>query len=131
LNTSDRVLIDANFSTLWLEKKSKVTRFSLLAVLNSSWCLTAMESIGSVMGGGALKLEATHLRRLPIPEMTAATWKLLDELGRELVHSPRSADVLARIDRAVVAEILGSRGVKKKLAALNVTQQNLLSKRKK
>ena len=31
--------------------------FSLLALLNSTWVTVAMEEYGTVMGGGALKLE--------------------------------------------------------------------------
>ncbi len=29
-----------------------------------------MESLGSILGGGALKLEATHLRQIPIPTLS-------------------------------------------------------------
>lgn len=130
LNAPQPVLIDANFSTLWLGPTAKVSKFSLLAMLNSSWCATAMELIGSVMGGGALKLEATHLRRLPIPAMSPKAWKSLDQLGRELVHSSSTTGICARIDQTIVAEIFDGHGVEQKLTALALIQKNLLSKRK-
>jgi hypothetical protein len=129
LNTSERVLIDANFSTVWLEKRSRISELSLLAILNSSWCVTAMELIGCVMGGGALKLEASHLRRLPIPEITPETWKTLDELGRQLINGAKSLDVRTSIDKVVVGEIFDGRDVEQKLAALTAMQRSLLAKR--
>jgi hypothetical protein len=130
LNAPQRVLIDANFSTLWLGPKSAPTKHALLAMLNSSWCMAAMELMGSVMGGGALKLEATHLRRLPIPAMSAEAWKALDKMGDKLIRASESAGTLAEIDRTIASEIFSGRGVAKKLAALASIREDLLSKRK-
>ena len=130
LNAPERVLIDANFSTLWLGPTAEITMLSLLALLNSSWCAAAMELIGSVMGGGALKLEATHLRRLPFPVMSPKAWKVLDQLGGDLIRLSGGTDIRPRIDKTVVAEIFDGRGVEQKLAAMAIIQENLLSKRK-
>jgi len=68
-NRVSPILIDANFSTVWAENSRWRAR-SIEALLNSSWARACMEAIGTPMGGGALKLEATHLRRLPMPSPT-------------------------------------------------------------
>lgn len=99
---SQRVLIDANFSTIW-GTTPNWTPFALQALLNSSWCRACMEAIGTPLGGGALKLEATHLRRLPLPPLTTEDLEQLDAEGRAL-----SRDIPSdRIDRIVVARITG------------------------
>jgi len=61
-------VIDANFSTFWRhEDKPGLPAAALLALLRSSWAVATMELTGTVLGGGALKVEATQLRRLPLP----------------------------------------------------------------
>src|SRR5690606_15674556 len=69
LNPFSAFVIDANFSTLWTAPQCTFDHYALLAMLNSTWCLTCMEIFGTVMGGGALKLEATQLKRIPLPVM--------------------------------------------------------------
>lgn len=129
LNASEPVLIDANFSTLWLDPTAAISKLALLAILNSSWCTAAMELLGSVMGGGALKLEATHLRRLPIPAVSSAAWRALGQFGGELISRTKPTSVRSRIDETVLGEIFRGRGVEQKLAALASLQEHLLSKR--
>jgi hypothetical protein len=129
LNAPEPVLIDANFSTLWLDATAAISKLALLAILNSSWCIAAMELLGSVMGGGALKLEATHLRRLPIPAVSSAAWRALGQLGGELISPTKPSSVRSRIDETIVGEIFKGPGVEQKLAALASLLENLLSKR--
>ncbi len=129
LNASEPILIDANFSTLWFKSTAAISKLALLAMLNSSWCTAAMELLGSVMGGGALKLEATHLRRLPIPAVSPAAWKALDQLGSDLIRQAEAASVRDRIDQTILGEFFGGRGVEKKLASLTSLQEDLLCKR--
>lgn len=79
------VVIDANFSTFWLRTGSgSVSAAALALVLGSSWAAAALESIGTVMGGGALKVEATQLRRLPLPILTPDDVRALDRHGRKV-----------------------------------------------
>ena len=70
-NRKPPILIDANFSTIWATKKTW-TAEGIAGFLNSAWCQACMETTGTPMGGGALKLEATHLRRIPVPYLTSA-----------------------------------------------------------
>jgi len=96
-NRSDPVVIDANFSTLWAEN-GRWTAPAITALLRSSWSRACMEAIGTPMGGGALKLEATHLRRLPIPA-------LKDDHVRQLasLDGTHSTDA---VDRIVASALL-------------------------
>jgi hypothetical protein len=100
-NLDDPILIDANFSTFW-SSDPLWTGFALKALLNSTWCRLLMEAIGTPMGGGALKLEAAHLRLLPMPRFTDDERRALDEVGRILV---REGDTIARADEIVMTAL--------------------------
>ena len=91
-NCDPPVLIDANFSTFWAPEGGW-TRFSLKALLNSVWCRTFMEALGTPMGGGALKLEATHLRQMRVPCLGEEAKASLDEAGRRLSKNVHDAQV--------------------------------------
>ncbi len=90
LNTQPPVLIDANFSTLWADKK-RWTAHALYALFHSSWCRAAMEAAGTPLGGGALKLEATHIRQVPIPALSDRDCERLAALGQRLAAGEASA----------------------------------------
>lgn len=97
-NLDNPILIDANFSTLWASDE-RWTPAALKALLNSIWCRVFMEEVGTTLGGGALKLEAAHLRQILIPALSPADRRKLDAEGRGL--KPGMTDSLARIDRIV------------------------------
>ncbi len=101
-NSDPPMLIDANFSTLWTLDEGW-TRFGLKALLNSIWCRTFMEVIGTPLGGGALKLEAAHLRQILVPDFSAEERLALDNAGRKLTRD--SDDVQADINRIVLRAI--------------------------
>ena len=82
LNADPPVLIDANFSTLWCESDTW-TAESIFAILHSTWGELCMEALGATLGGGALKLEATHLRQLPLPVLSGSAKRRLWSLTRE------------------------------------------------
>lgn len=86
LNAEPPVLIDANFSTLWCESDAW-SADNVFAILNSTWGELCMEALGSTLGGGALKLEATHLRQLPIPAFSGSEKESLRGLVREILDS--------------------------------------------
>lgn len=109
LNEGRECLVDANFSTMWILPTSKWTASALLALMNSVWVQAVLECTGAVMGGGALKVEATHLRRFPVPETPDAAIGELNTLGEKLRTLPtrKSAlEILAQIDD-VVCRTLG------------------------
>jgi hypothetical protein len=132
LNPGRAVIIDANFSTLWVEPTSSGPDIvAFLAFMNSTWCLTAMELLGTVMGGGALKLEATHIRRLPIPKLSSEDWVQLKVLGQSLVAGASHAQTLEGIDRLIVSRLFGVDRAKESLAALYEINSLCLKARRK
>jgi len=100
LNTVPPILIDANFSTLWSENP-RWTNHALYGLFSSIWCRAGMEALGMPLGGGALKLEATHIRQIPIPVFSDTDCAKLGALGQRLAASDYAA--LAHIDRLVLA----------------------------
>ncbi len=101
-------VIDANFSTLWPTAADSLPADALLALLHSSWVWANLEATCAVLGGGALKVEATDLRRLALPDLAAADIEQLQVLGRELLTNRRSEVGLATDE--VVAQAVGVTG---------------------
>lgn len=122
------VVVDANFSTMWLRSSSRHTAWSLVALLNSTWAVASMELLGSVMGGGALKLEATHLNKMALPRLTDGQMKELNRLGHSLVTTP-TADTLRLIDETVLETLFGRGEVPDKLNQLRLILQNRRTQR--
>lgn len=121
LNKGRKALIDANFSTLWINAGGACDANALLALLNSCWISAALELTAAVMGGGALKVEASHLRRLPVPNLDAKGTKRLSVLGRRLANASNHRTItltLEEIDRMVVEALLGRRASEKDIASL-------------
>lgn len=79
-NRGEPIAIDANFSTLWSDDR-RWTPAAISALLRSTWSRACMEAVGTPMGGGALKLEATQLKRLPVPKLEDDEIERLNSLG--------------------------------------------------
>ncbi len=108
MNADPPVLIDANFSTLWCESDTW-TAESIFAVLNSTWGELCMEALGATLGGGALKLEATHLRQLPLPMLSGSAKGRLSSLARETLGLAHNMTKLRhyrlQIDQVVISAL--------------------------
>jgi len=106
------VLIDANFSTLSLTR-AQLPVEALFALLNSVWAKACLETIATPMGGGALKVEAAHLRILPLPRLDTDSITRLQSIGADLARLPTSdsaSSLFHQIDAVVVdylATVLG------------------------
>lgn len=122
------LVVDANFSTIWLKSNSKFTAPALLALLNSSWAVANMELTGSVMGGGALKLEATHLKKISLPNMDTTQIRKLHALGSKLIQFGDN-QTLNRIDKEVMRIFFKSDTSKNKLEQLKAIIQRRLKER--
>lgn len=122
LNPGKRALIDANFSTLWMKPDAPVGAFAIFAYLNSSVAAALFEYTGTVMGGGALKLEATHLRSLPIPVLKFKEWGRLADLGVALAESAigKRELVVRKIDHALCRAMFGAASSAAKIMALHM-----------
>ncbi|HLA51718.1 MAG TPA: hypothetical protein VK618_00350, partial [Flavitalea sp.] len=131
LNPNGRYLIDANFSTLWITGPSAYDNYALLALLNSTYSVVAMEEYGTVMGGGALKLEATQLKNIPFPVLNAHNIDELKRLGKKLAVSAKFTDVvITEIDRVLLTGMGIQQTIDQGIQDLNAIRQHLLNKRK-
>ena len=115
-NFDPPILIDANFCSIW-PVACTWTRFGLKALFNSVWCRTLMEALGTPLGGGALKLEASHLRRMPIPRLSDKELVHLHRAGKEL--TPESHKIQETIDAIVLHRVLGAQAGERSLLELS------------
>ncbi len=116
-NRSDRIIVDANFSTLWSDDR-RWTPIAITALLRSTWVRACMEAIGTPMGGGALKMEATQLKRLPIPQLGSGDIERLDALGKEYpIHW---------IDRIVFSALTGDQASEDRILQLRERVQDFI-----
>lgn len=107
LMVENGVVVDANFSTLWTGDLNEQQIYAMFAILNSSWTQAYFECIASVMGGGALKVEATHLRQIRLPTPTSDLVSSLSCLGKQLTknNSHENESVLLSIDNLVLGAL--------------------------
>ncbi len=137
LNSEPPVLIDANFSTLWAEGDAWCPEL-IFAVLNSTWGELCMEALGASLGGGALKLEATHLRQVPVPKFSRPAKESLRSLVKEAIELRRTAVEFqyyrTKIDRAIVSALaareLSAREAKDTVEKLSKLIRSLRAKRR-
>ncbi|MBU2575292.1 MAG: SAM-dependent methyltransferase [Elusimicrobia bacterium] len=130
INKGRRALIDANFSTIWFDDNNAVNKHAALALLNSSWSTTILEFSAAVLGGGALKVEAAHLRKLPIPKFSPNQWQKLSLLGQQLAQNRGShEETQEAIDIFIIEAIVGKKKAQKKLSELQSLQCAQLAKR--
>lgn len=94
-------VIDANFSTFWRSQEEALPVPALAAILRSTWVRLVLESSATVLGGGALKVEALHLRRMPLPSFEEGVIAALTELGEGLMSEPDKHGDLTQIDSLV------------------------------
>jgi hypothetical protein len=131
LNPNGQYLIDANFSTLWIAKPSAYDNYALLALLNSTYSIVAMEEYGTVMGGGALKLEATQLKKIPFPVLKDNTIEELKRLGKKLAVSAKfTTAIINEIDRVLLTGMGIQQTIDQGIRDLGAIRQHLLNKRK-
>jgi len=116
----DRVVVDANFATMWPVDQGAMPSAAMGALLNSSWTWALLECSCTILGGGALKIEATDLRRLPVPDFDELAVAELSRLGK-LLSGHRDIEILEEIDALVCSTLVGLRsaaGSRTRLQAL-------------
>ena len=115
-NDSPPVLVDANFSTLWGDLPPW-TGPALRALFNSSWSRACMEALGTPLGGGALKLEATQLKQLPVPLFSKEDIGWLARAGRTLQDG--GATDSKSIDAFMIERLFGRKDIPRPVASIN------------
>jgi hypothetical protein len=102
----NKYIVDANFITFWNTKSDDFSEW-LLAFLNSTWFSIMCEESGIVMGGGALKLDAVQLKKIPIPILDKKDLKRLSTLGNKLklCKIEKSDSIISKIDKVIFGKI--------------------------
>lgn len=102
-----KYIVDANFITFWIKSKTFYDENGILAFINSSWFSILCEENGIVMGGGALKLDAAQLRKIPLPLLSIRGIQALNEIGKRLrtVSIDMSANLIREIDSIILSEL--------------------------
>lgn len=68
------------------------------------------------MGGGALKVEAAHLRRMPVPKLRASEWRRLSAFGRRLADD---GEGIEDINKLIASALLGRAAKQEERASLS------------
>ena len=76
------IIVDANFITLW--NPDYHAQLIAFALLNSTWAKLFLEVAGTTMGGGALKVEASHVRKIVFPQIDNEKKKKLESIGKTI-----------------------------------------------
>lgn len=95
------IIVDANFITLWNpDCRAQVIAFALL---NSTWVKLFLEAAGTAMGGGALKIEASHVRKIVFPRIDDEKKKELENIGKRILKERRiGSKIQKQIDEIVL-----------------------------
>ncbi|MEX2498329.1 MAG: N-6 DNA methylase [Wenzhouxiangellaceae bacterium] len=111
LNEDRKLVIDANFSALWRRNDSALDQMALYAILGSAWTACYFELRATVLGAGALKVEAAHIKSLPIPKLNENEIGQLSNLGRRIVSVPGQKREEKRIRHRIDKIMVGALGV--------------------
>lgn len=79
------IIVDANFITLW--NPDCHAQLIAFALLNSTWAKLFLEAAGTAMGGGALKIEASHVRKIVFPRINNERQKELESIGKTILKN--------------------------------------------
>ncbi|MEY8354934.1 N-6 DNA methylase [Lachnospiraceae bacterium 54-53] len=126
------IVVDANFSTIWIDDQTK--KYAYLAILNSLWVKAYLGCISTVMGGGALKVEASHIKKVLIPKFDEDMFIKLSHLGEKLISvndENKSKALLNKIDQIILQYILKKMDVEKEYLNLYELVKSQINERKK
>lgn len=103
-DTDETMVIDANFITFNILEGSRLTARSLLALLNSTWSRVLVEECGTVMGGGALKIDAVQFKKVYYPRLSDEDIAQLDAFGESLIATSKrtAGTIIGEIDNVLL-----------------------------
>lgn len=121
-----RMVVDANFSTLWTAPTNHSLELAILAILNSNWCRIQMEEVGTVMGGGALKLDAVQLKKILLPKSILQDLSFFSKLGEKLSKEKLNTcnDTIKDIDSRIL-HLIGINDTNKSEYLVTINQEFL------
>lgn len=111
------IAVDANFVTLWGSSEENIK--ICLALLNSTWSKCYLELICTIMGGGALKIEASHVRQLLFPKLNRRQLQQLSKYGITIAKRQKITPELRNaIDATILETFTDDKSLLMKLRAL-------------
>ncbi len=111
VNQEEAVVTDANFVTLVPGAEPKVSTGDLWLLMNSNVFRETVERIGTVLGGGAFKLEAARLKNAPVPVFKAGTTSRTKARLTRMLRQPGLSDAeLAEIGQEIDMALVHSTG---------------------
>ena len=120
------IAVDANMVTLWSEDTS--IQKAAFAILNSTWCKLYLELLCTVMGGGALKIETSHLKKMLLPDLSIDQLRRLEQTGNKLIKSKyMTAKIQNEIDMIVSSPFVDEGFIDKSRALL---KKKIIKRRK-
>lgn len=128
------VVVDANFSTIWIDDTKNKNKFAYFAVLNSMWFKACLESISTVMGGGALKVEAAHIKKIPLPVLEPSDYMVLNKYGEILSKTNQQDEIQAvikKIDTVLLQRLFDYESVEEEYSKLELFIRKKINQRKK
>lgn len=112
-DTENPYVIDANFTTIRFENMDENKLHVYFAVFNSNLIRLQLEKNCTVMAGGALKVEATHLRKILVPDLiyfSDKQLKNLADLGLALKIKKFPDDyIISEIDRLLLEVVIDTK----------------------
>jgi len=117
------IIVDANFITLWNPDYHAQMRAFVL--LNSTWAKLFLEVTGTAMGGGALKIEASHVRKIVFPRIENERKKELENIGKKILKN-RIID--SKLQKQIDEIVISSFGEKNRANISNQLEELLIKK---
>ena len=119
------IIVDANFITLW--NPDYHAQMAAFVLLNSTWAKLFLETIGTAMGGGALKVEASHVRKIVFPRIEDEKKKELETIGEKIIEN-RIID--RKLQKQIDEIVASSFGEKNRTYISNQLEELLIKKMK-
>lgn len=101
------IIVDANFITLW--NPDYHAQIAAFVLLNSTWAKLFLETTGTAMGGGALKIEASHVRKIVFPRIEDEKKEELEIIGKKILENRTIDNKLQKQIDEIVASPFGER----------------------
>lgn len=121
------IAIDANMVTLWGKDEKNV--LIAFALLNSTWSKLSLELICTVMGGGALKIEASHLKKLLLPKLPKRKLDEIKQAGTTLLANGKMTQKIQDTIDSIIESAFNDNTITARMRQLLIQKQKERSTR--
>lgn len=116
------VAVDANMVTLWGQDERNI--IIAFALLNSTWSKLSLELICTVMGGGALKVESSHIKKLLLPKLSQNNLYDLEKVGISLISEGKMSQEKQSLIDDIVASAFSDNTITARMQQLLIQKHN-------